>query len=317
MSTTVASAHRRAPQPPSTSPEERLTAELIALMEAGVNPWRRPWDAAHRGSHRNLLSARPYSGGNPALLELQMTLRGSDLPLWLGYAQARQQGWFPRKGTKACLVLRPQRHQRELLDADGQPQRDEQGQPLTTCWISFRSAAVFNAAALQGEGLGDAIAAALGTASPPPEPQRLARARQILQSWPVPVVHACDRACYIPALDRIQLPPAGTFHSADEALATHCHEAIHSTGARCRLNREGITGAHAFGSDAYAREELIAELGAFLLTRRLAIGSNVQNHVAYLQHWSQILRQEPRMLLRLLADATRAANLMVPEPQEG
>jgi antirestriction protein ArdC len=120
-----------------------------------------------------------------------------------------------------------------------------------------------------------------------------------------------DRACYRPDLDRIEIPDRGSFHAAAARLATWAHEAIHSTGHPRRLARNLAAG---FGSAAYAREELVAELGAVLLGERLAIGSDTANHAAYLRHWCELLRQDSRLLLQVLGDARRAADLIAPEP---
>jgi len=297
---------------PETGHEERLTQSLIQLMTEGVNPWRKPWNPSRGGCHRNLVTGHCYTGGNPVLLEMQMAVRGSELPLWLGYAQAKELGWKPQKGSKACIIIRPQFNQREELDEDGHPQVDANGEPMITTWVSYKPAAVFNAADLHGNGIEEAITLAIGDLKPIPESQRLAEARAVLQAWPVPVIYGGDCACYIPALDRIELPSSRSFHCYEAFLATHAHEAIHSTGAAKRLNRDGVTGRHSFGSEAYAREELIAELGAFLLTQRLGIGSNSENHAAYLHHWIQILQESPRILFKLLSDATKAAELIAP-----
>lgn len=95
-----------------SAPEEKLVACLIALLEAGSTPWRREWDAASSAHHVNLLSGRRYRGANPVLLTLGLHLRGSALPYWCGFAEAKALGIFPLKGCKAVHVLRPQVHQR-------------------------------------------------------------------------------------------------------------------------------------------------------------------------------------------------------------
>ena len=88
---------------------------------------------------------------------------------------------------------------------------------------------------------------------------------------------------------------------------------MHSTGHPARLARD-LSGM--FGSRAYAREELVAELGAVLLGERLEIGSDVANHAAYLGHWVDLLRESPRVLLQVLSDARKAADLVCPEAPE-
>ena len=310
------------------SPEEKLVASLVALLEAGTTPWRREWDAELGGHHVNLLSGRRYRGANPALLTLGMHLRGSALPYWCGFAEAKAVGIFPRKGSKAVHVLRPQVHQgvesrlaepgsvaqggQVLAGADGQ----QSVQPGPS-WVSYRPVALFNAADLEGEALEALIQKRRQAegAVQRPVPSRLADAEGVLSSWAVPVCFAGDRACYLPVPDRIQLPDRTAFHSAEALYATWAHEVIHSTGHSSRLARDlsGGMGEGGDGGRAYAREELVAELGAVLLGVRLEIGSAMANHAAYLGHWIELLRESPRVLLQVLSDARKAADLVCPE----
>jgi antirestriction protein ArdC len=306
-------------------------ASLVALLEAGTTPWRREWDAASGGHHVNLLSGRRYRGANPALLTLELHLRGSALPYWCGFAEAKALGIFPRKGSKAVHVLRPQVHQlgEGQLAAPGSAgegghgSRGADGQEAAGAgrrWVSYRPIAVFNAIDLVGEALEGLIQKrrqAEGL-SRRPEPERLKAADAVLSSWPVPVGFSGDRACYLPVPDRIQLPDRSAFHSAAALYATWAHEAIHSTGHSSRLARDlsGGMGEGGDGGRAYAREELVAELGAVLLGDRLEIGSAIANHAAYLGHWVELLRESPRVLLQVLSEARRAADLVCSETPE-
>lgn len=374
------------PRPPAST-EERLVSELIALMESGQTPWRRPWRESV-GPHVNLVSGRPYRGSNPLLLTLGMHLRGSHLPYWCGWGEARRLGLAPRRGSRGVMILRPlARGQGMLPPADGlhpdgavpsaglssaavsgaavsgaavsgaavsgefgpaafkRPweagssgpwsgsssspsvaarRRDPgQGGPGTSTieasrpGVGFRPVVVFNAADLVGDGqsaraLAERIARCRASAAQAsrPESERLGAAESVLAAWPVPVLEGAMVACYRPAADCIELPEASRFESAAARLATWAHEAVHSSGHRKRLNRDLSA---AFGSPDYAREELVAELGAVLLGERLEIGSDTANHAAYLSHWCELLRQEPRLLLQVLADARRAADLIAPE----
>ena len=303
-------------------------ASLVALLEAGTTPWRREWDAKWGGHHVNLLSGRRYRGVNPALLTLGMHLRGSALPYWCGFAEAKALGISPRKGSKAVHVLRPHVHYgfesrlaepgsvaqggQVLAGADGQ----HSVQPGPS-WVSYRPVALFNAADLEGEAL-EALIQKRRQAEGAvlrPVPARLADAEAVLTSWAVPVCFAGDRACYLPVPDRIQLPDRTAFHSAEALYATWAHEVIHSTGHSSRLARDlsGGMGEGGDGGRAYAREELVAELGAVLLGDRLEIGSAMANHAAYLGHWIELLRESPRVLLQVLSDARKAADLVCPE----
>lgn len=341
-------------QPPQRlRPEERLCSQLIALIEQGVNPWRKPWNPSRCGQHRNLLTAKPYSGSNPALLELQLAMRASDLPLWIGFHQAAAMGWHPRKGSHGCLIYRPlllPLAPKESQDSQGTPGKGRAEtqhtsvnsspdlaattgsatataappDPTAPTALRFRPALVFHVTDLQdappsrrpkqNQPLEQAISDALSAAPAKPLPERLAAAERQLASWPVPVLTAANQAFYLPSRDQIHLPPRPAFHSPEAFLATWAHEQIHSTGHSSRLNRDGITGGHPPHSAAYAREELIAELGAFLLTQRLAIGSEITQHAAYLGHWATLLGQSPSQLRSVLAEASRAVQLLSPEP---
>jgi antirestriction protein ArdC len=106
------------------------------------------------------------------------------------------------------------------------------------------------------------------------------------------------------------LPARPAFHSAGAYYATWAHEVVHSTGHSSRLARD-LSGG--YGSDAYAREELVAELGAVLLGDRLEIGSAFENHAAYLKHWVRLLRESPGVLFQVLGKARRAVERVVPE----
>ncbi|MEB3200922.1 MAG: zincin-like metallopeptidase domain-containing protein [Synechococcaceae cyanobacterium] len=326
---------------PRPSPEQKLVASLVALLEAGTNPWRRPWDGSGGGHHCNLFSGRRYRGANPALLSLGLQLRGSSLPYWCGFAEARAHGLVPRRGSQAVYVLRPQPVAATGTAAAAEPHRPDGAAGASAAVggsaeaaaerlaaagtadppgptrqrLRFRPVPVFNALDLQGEALQGLIRARRQAAGAVqrPEPERLAAAEQVLGAWPVPVSHGGDRACYIPGEDRIVLPVRAAFHDAASLYATWAHEAIHSSGHRSRLGRD-LSGAP--GSASYAREELVAELGASLLGDRLEIGSDVHQHAAYLADWLALLQASPRLLFPLLSQARQAADLICPEPLE-
>lgn len=308
---------RKASADRGPSPEEKLVADLIAVIEQGTAPWRREWQG-HQGAHRNLLTGKAYRGSNPLLLEFGALLKGHTLPLWLGAAQAKGNGWFPRKGSSAVRIVRPQLNQRERRDDDGRVVLTPEGEPLIASWVSYKVVPVFNAADLVGttseaeEALQIRIAAALSQVGPPPSPAaRLHQAESVLEAWPVPTVFGGTVACYSPAADRISMPAAQAFSNREAYASTWAHEQIHSTGHPSRLDRPQ---SGAMGSGAYAREELVAELGAVILCQRLQIGSDFQNHAAYLAHWAELLKESSSVLFQVLSAARQAADLIAPEP---
>jgi len=323
---------------PKASQEEKLVASLIMLMEAGTTPWRRPWEANGGGHHVNLISGRRYRGANPILLTLGLHLRASQrpacspaaaLPYWCGFAEAKAFGLFPRKVSKAVHVLRPQvTRLGESRDSVGKSeaggdatQGDGSSQGAEQVLVRYRPLPVFHAADLEGKALAGLIAArrAAEGAALRPEPERLAAADAVLRAWPVPVSHGGACACYVPQVDRIQLPDRSAFHSASALYATWAHEVIHSTGHPTRLKRDlsGAMAGSAASRRAYAREELVAELGAVLLGDRLEIGSDVCNHAAYLGGWIGLLQESPQLLLQVLREARMAADLIAPESDLG
>lgn len=292
------------------SPEEKLAADLIALLEQGVNPWRRPW-VGHQGEHRNLLTGHQYRGSNPLLLEVGNLSRGNTLPLWMGAGQAKANGWHPAKGSKAARIAQPRPVKYE--DPDKQPgeisSRDKN-------FIVYKLVPVFNAADLVGidedstAALARRIDEATGNIEDRPEPERLAHAEDVLGAWEVKAQLGGTLACYSVAQDRISLPEPRAFDSREAFAATWAHEAVHSTGHETRLKR---CMAGQFGSPSYAREELIAEMGSAILCRRLGIGSELQAHASYLGNWIEALKEDPRALLKALGAAKKAADLIAPE----
>jgi antirestriction protein ArdC len=287
------------------TPEEAMVRDLIELLEAGVTPWRKPWDCRGGGVHMNLLTGRAYRGGNPILLELGRAMRGASLPFWCGFAEARKLGIFPRKGSRCVRILRPQLHFRE--------EEATSGEKLRRSWASYRPVPVFNACDLEGEALAGLIEARMPASEPRPAIEAIAGAEQLLRAWPVPVGWGGERACYSPGRDAIQLPRRQSFHGAAELYATWAHECIHSTGHESRLSRN-LSGS--FGSASYAREELIAELGSILVGQRLQIGCELANHAAYLQSWISVLCESPKVLLQVVSQARQAVDLLCPEAPE-
>ena len=141
-----------------------------------------------------------------------------------GCATLLRQAIWPHLGSKAVHILRPQLHGREEPGVGGEV--------TVYSWASYRPVAVFNASDLEGEPLPALIEARKEGegVEAKPEPKRLEKAEVVLGAWPVPVSFGGDRACYLPAIDRIQLPDRASFHSLAAFCATWAHEQIHPTG---------------------------------------------------------------------------------------
>lgn len=292
------------------SPEEKLAADLVALMEsADLPPWRKEWTATF-GNHRNLITGAEYSGSNPLLLELGSMIQGHTLPLWLGAAQAKALNWWPKKGSTCCRILRPQANSYTETEQDPATGNEVD---VTRAWTSYKAVAVFNAADFKGvdetaeQALQAAISSALGHNTTKPQAERLEAAEQVLEAWLVPTTYGGAVACYSPQLDAIRMPPPESFNDRESFVATWAHEQAHSTGHKARLNRPQHGSQ---GTKPYALEELIAELASVLICYRLQVGCCLTNHAAYLKQWAAILQAEPGSLFKILGKARAAADLI-------
>jgi antirestriction protein ArdC len=121
--------------------------------------------------------------------------------------------------------------------------------------------------------------------------------------------HGHQRAFYTPATDALHLPLPACFQSPAAYYATLFHELVHATGHRSRLNRHTLTDVCLFGDPTYAKEELVAEMGAAYLCGVCGIANTtIANSAAYLQSWMQVLRHDPILLVQAAAQAQKAAD---------
>ncbi|WP_246029087.1 ArdC family protein [Parashewanella tropica] len=146
-------------------------------------------------------------------------------------------------------------------------------------------------------------------AKPLPEWQRHERAEKILTNSGVPIQHdQYDNAYYCPATDSIHLPAKNQFETADNYYASALHELCHSSGSEGRLNRD-LSGR--FGDKSYAKEELRAEIGSLMLGDELQIGHSFGQHAAYVDAWIQVLKDDPREILRASRDAEKIQDFVL------
>jgi antirestriction protein ArdC len=141
------------------------------------------------------------------------------------------------------------------------------------------------------------------------EADRIAAAESLLSFTGASVRHGGDRACYIPGIDQICMPHFAQFRDAGAYYSTLAHECVHWTGARHRLDRDF---GDRFGSQAYAMEELVAELGAAFICAHLGISVEPRpEHAAYIGTWLSVLRSQPRAILTASAKAQEAADFLI------
>lgn len=297
---------RRSPtssRPPQPDIYAEVTARIIAQLEEGIFPWARPWDPskASAGSAfdmpRNPTTNNCYTGVNVLLLWIAAAKRGYGSNLFLTYRQAQSVGAQVRRGEASIGIVKAgtftPKGEREAAKAENR----EPGQ------VPFlKTHRVFNAD--QIDGLPDELTA------PPPAPDLSttdARIRAILDGLGCRQIHGTSTACYVPAIDTIQLPAPDQFEDVSSWAAVAAHEACHAVGGPSRLNRD-LSGA--FGSAAYSREELVAELGAAFVCAALGIEPNVR-HADYIGHWVKVLRDDRRCVVQAASAASKAADYML------
>ena len=286
-------------------PEQVIVNELIEALESGnTKLWRKEWTV--KGGFRNVLSGHQYKGSNPALLCLQSSIRGWHLPLFIGAGQAKSINCLPKKGSKSARILQPLLREYETKEVD------VNGEAKKAQYMSYKCVPVFNVADIRGLDdeaslkLEKLIDDAVLTAKPRELDVRVKEAHDRLFQWEKEVkavIKGGDRAYYRPSTDEIVIPNRYNFKNDESYLATFAHECIHSTMKR--LDRKDLT---------YAQEELVAELGAYLICNRLQISNlDTMNHAAYLEAWCPMLKSDPKILFKSLANASKAADLVIGE----
>jgi antirestriction protein ArdC len=152
-----------------------------------------------------------------------------------------------------------------------------------------------------------------GRARPATSPaERIAAAETFIAATGANIRHGGVRAAYVPGIDQIWLPRFEQFRDAQSYYATLAHETVHWSGAKHRLDRD-LTGR--FGNDAYAMEELVAELGSAFIAGHLGISVEPRpDHAAYLSSWLRVLRNDPRAILTASAKAQQAVDYLIAPP---
>ena len=281
-----------------------ITERIIAQLEAGVIPWRKPWNA-RAGMPKNLKSGKAYRGINPFLLHSL----GYESPYFLTFNQCKERGGSVRKGEKGCPVVFWKWFSPKNQPAADNPdymfsRRDENGRVLVPM---LRYYTVFNV--VQCDGI---EAPALDI--PEREHTAIETAEHIAANMlNGPRITSNQRAAsYDPVNDSVNMPRPEVFATGEGFYATLFHELTHSTGHESRLNRTGITEEIRFGSSSYSREELVAEMGAaFLCGEAGILEIQLDQSAAYIDNWLQQLRNDRKLVVVAAAQAQKAADYIL------
>lgn len=274
--------------------------QIIESLKAGTAPWLKPWEPGTGNGQipYNPITGKRYRGINA----LYLMLNESDDNRWLTYKQAQSMDAQVRKGEKGTTIQYWKFHEEQTKHDDaGNPVLDEHGKPLKV-QVNLERPKVFYATvfhASQIDNMPELIAKE-------PDWSLIERAEKLLHNSGATIIHSeADRAFYRLSTDSIHLPPKDQFKSAANYYATALHELGHWSGHPSRLDRDL---GHPFGSDAYAKEELRAEIASILLGSELGIGHDPSQHTAYIKSWIRVLEDEPLEIFRASADAEKIVN---------
>ena len=275
---------------------ERFADQVIEQIGNGTAPWMKPWTPGEYHMPHNPSSGTVYKGGNRVFLSMQ----GYADPRWKTFNQVKKDGQRVKKGERGTPVVYWQWEKDEprtddagnpVLDANGNPQKVtvQLEKPL------LRASYVFNGS--QIEGIDPWEGSKKEYAWNPVE-----KAESILTSADVPIIHdQRDQAYYVIKADEVHLPPKDNFPDAPSYYDTALHELGHSTRHPTRLHRE----SGPFGSEAYAREELRAEIASWMVSVELGIPHNTENHASYVDSWQKVLKDDPFEIVRACRDAEK------------
>lgn len=277
----------------------RITNQIVVHLEAGVKPWTQPWQTAGRAPSRPLRhNGEAYSGINVLTLWCSAMERGFSSPMWMTFKQALELGGAVRKGEKGSPVIFASSISKAEENAStGEEQ--ERNIPFLKAYT------VFNVE--QIDGLPERFVAKPGTGVNPD--QRDGDADTFFVRTGAVIRHGGDRAFYTPSADLIQMPAFEVFQDAHSYYATLAHEATHWTSHKARLDRS--FDQKRFGDAGYAREELVAELGAAFLCADLGLAlTDRTDHADYLGFWLKVLKEDKRAIFSAAAFAQRAVDYL-------
>lgn len=293
---------------------ENVTASIIEALETtDADGWSAPWH--HIGASwapRNAKTEKFYGGSNVIVLasEAMQPTHSTDQtrgeyvsPWWATYNQWSELGGQVRKGERSTSIVKwvPKAKNNTGTDEPLPPPTTLGGVPLQQLHrpqLVPKVYGAFNVAQVDGW--------------EPPKPVVLADHTpiQAAENWigssAADIRFGFDHACYSPSQDRIEVPGLSQYDNPVDHYATVAHELTHWTSHPTRLNRQL---GKRFGDDAYAAEELVAELGAAFTTARLGITNTPRtDHTSYLRHWLRILKADPKALFAAASQAQQAVD---------
>jgi antirestriction protein ArdC len=273
---------------------QQITDRIISELEKGATPWVKPWrylkQQPGQGMPYNPASGTVYRGVNHFWLGMQPFA----IPYYVTFKQAQMLGGNVKADQKGTPVVYWNVHRKETIG--------DKGESVTSAYAFIKHYYVFNIEQCEGIELPamPEIPAAYWNACE--EADKIVSRLDLSGG----VTHAGDSAYYRPSSDAIVMPPQAAFDSREHYYATLLHESVHASGHEKRLKR--ITPAR-FGSEEYAFEELVAELGAAMLCGHCGIDGDLR-HAGYIESWLKALRNDKKFILSAAAKAQNAMDYL-------
>lgn len=265
---------------------QQVTDKIIAELESGTIPsWVKNW-SGEAGSDCNVITKKTYSGINTIILGMS----GFKSPYWATYKQWLSIGAQVSKGSKGTQII-------FYSPVEKGSKKTEAGEVKNYSYI-LKSYTVFNAEQVSGFE---------APAMPVPKVfNNIDCIEALTVKSGVKLQFGGDRAYYSPSQDYVAMPHKLQFNSEASYYATLLHELAHWGGHKSRLDRD-LSGR--FGNEAYAAEELIAELSAAFLCARFNIAGELR-HSSYIASWLRVLKNDNKAIFKAAALAQKSADYL-------
>jgi len=271
---------------------DAFTERVLKDLSKGVMPWEKDWFCS---LPKNATTGKEYRGINILILSYLRAYKQFSCPAWLTFKQASSLGGRIKKGEKAAEIVFY-----DIVTRKGE-KSDAQGEAVIESFPLLKVYHVFNLDQTEGlESLKEKHT--LKAVDPIEQGEKIMTESGVNISF-----NGLDKAFYSPATDRITLPPRDSFKSTQGLYNTVFHELTHATGHSKRLNRNFST---RFGSEAYAFEELVAELGGSFLSSHIGLSYN-SAHSSYIASWLKVLKDDKQAIIHAASHAQRAVDFLL------
>jgi antirestriction protein ArdC len=294
--------HMSAPTRARSNVYQSVTRSIITAIEAGSGhaelPWRRV--GGRFALPVNAFTGKRYRGVNVVALWSAQASSGFITHLWATYRQWMRLGAQVRRGEKSAPIV-------FYKEVDEEKQNEATGEKTTSKRLTARASFVFSA---------DQVDCYQRPTILPVNPVQVIKlAEHVATRTGARVQHGGNRAFYSPSEDYIQMPERAAFTGTatcsptEGYYATLLHELVHWSGAKHRIDRD-ISGR--FGSNAYAVEELVAELGSAFLCAELSVAPAPRpDHAAYIADWLRVMKGDNRAIFTAASKAAAAAEYLL------